>query len=172
MQQQFLMSRIQGFPPIAGPQARILILGSMPSEASLKAQEYYAHPRNQFWSLMAELLGFDKSASYAERTAALEQSGIAVWDVLKSCVRKGSLDSDIDPKSLAVNDFREFFAEHRAIRKVYFNGTAAEQIFRKRVLPDLHSLQIEFMRLPSSSPANAGYSYARKLALWSRLADM
>lgn len=160
------MSRIQSFAPIGNEQATILILGSMPGEASLRAREYYAHPRNHFWRLMAELLALDMAAPYAERAAALRQAGIAVWDVLHSCVRAGSLDSDIDKSSLQANDFRAFFSGHRSIMRVYFNGSAAEQIYRKQVLPALEMPHMAYLRLPSSSPANATYSFERKLEQW------
>ncbi len=163
------MSRINSFPPVVTPHSRILILGSMPGVVSLAAQEYYAHPRNHFWPLMAELLGFDRSLPYGERIGRLETAGVALWDVLQSCERKGSLDSNIEQASLATNDFNAFFDLHPAMNRVYFNGTAAEQIFRKRVLPGLRTRQLELIRLPSTSPANAGVSYAQKLAMWSSL---
>jgi double-stranded uracil-DNA glycosylase len=161
-----MMSRIQSFAPISNKQATILILGSMPGEASLRAGQYYAHPRNHFWRLMAELVGLDVAAPYAERVAALNQAGVAVWDVLQSCVRAGSLDSDIEKSSLQANDFRTFFSAHRDISQVFFNGSAAEQIYRRHVLPALEVPQMAYLRLPSSSPANAGYSFERKLEQW------
>lgn len=138
----------------------------MPGEASLRAQQYYAHPRNQFWPLLMDLLGMEAGAAYAQRVAALQQAGIAVWDVLHSCVRAGSLDSSIEVASQIPNDFREFFAAHPAIRRVYFNGSAAEQIFRKRVLPQVAALGLEYRRLPSTSPAHAALSYLQKRAVW------
>ena len=90
------MSLLYSFAPIADENARILILGSMPGQASLDAGQYYAHKRNLFWPIMAELLQFDVSASYEEKTAALRAAGIALWDVLQSCKREGSLDANIE----------------------------------------------------------------------------
>ncbi len=93
------MSRVQSFPPIAAPGARLLILGSMPGAASLAAGQYYAHPRNAFWPILAALCHFPADAPYAARVAALQAAGVAVWDVLQSCVRPGSLDTAIERSS-------------------------------------------------------------------------
>lgn len=157
-----------GFPPIARRDAQLLILGSMPGEASLRAGEYYAHPRNAFWPIIAELLGFPASIPYPERTARLRESGIALWDVLRTCLRRGSLDSAIDPSSAELNDFPAFFRGQTRIRVVCFNGAAAENIYRRLVLPGLPARPagLELHRLPSTSPANARYSYAAKLQAW------
>ena len=160
------MSRIQSFPPIAEPDARVLILGSMPGAASLRAGEYYAHPRNHFWPLLGTLAGFAPTLPYAARVQALKAAGIAVWDVLHSCKREGSLDVMIERDSALANDFASFFARHTAVTQVYFNGSAAEQIYRRAVLPRLNLPQLAYSRLPSTSPANASYSFARKLDAW------
>ncbi len=160
------MSRIYSFKPIANSQARVLILGSMPGKASLQAGEYYAHPRNHFWRLLGELVALDSGAPYAQRALALQSAGIALWDVLHSCHREGSLDVAIRKDTQAANDFKKFFAGHAAITHVFFNGSAAEQIYRREVLPGLNFQHLEYARLPSSSPANAGYSFERKLAAW------
>lgn len=160
------MTRVQGFAPIATADAEILILGSMPSEASLAAGQYYAHPRNQFWPIVADLLGFDATAPYEVRVQALESARVALWDVLHACVRPGSLDSSIQAEGLAVNDFPNFFVAHCKIRHVFFNGAMAEQCYRRYVLPHVGSLGLTYMRLPSTSPANASLSFARKLVLW------
>ena len=153
-----------GFPPIAREDARVLILGSLPSEASLQAGEYYAHPRNAFWKLMQTIA--DASGDYADRCRALQERGIAVWDVLSSSVRPGSLDADIDMASAVPNDFGRFFAEHAAIRLVCFNGRKAQDMFRRFAEPDLPSLQLEYALLPSTSPAHASLSLAEKLETW------
>ena len=129
------MSRVQGFPPIAARHATILILGSMPGEASLRARQYYAHPQNLFWRLIGELLAVDPAAPYRQRTQALTRSGIALWDVLQSCTRQGSLDSAIDDATLVANDFAAFFRRHPRIAKVCFNGAKAEACFRRHVMP-------------------------------------
>jgi len=160
------MSRIHSFLPITNEHASVLIMGSMPGVASLRAGEYYAHPRNHFWRLMGELIPLDVSASYAARVQALSAAGIVLWDVLYSCNRLGSLDIAIDQASLIPNDFQSFFMRHQKIKHVFFNGSAAENIYRRKVLPGLATPHIEYARLPSTSPANATYSYERKLAAW------
>lgn len=162
------------FPPVAAPGARVLVLGSMPGEASLAARRYYAHPRNAFWPIMGELFGAGPDLGYRERLTRIKRAGIALWDVLASCRRKGSLDSAIDEKSIEPNDFAAFFARHRRIRHVCFNGAAAERCFRRRVLPPLGALgeELEFRRLPSTSPAHASLSLRDKLAAWSVLATL
>ena len=156
----------RSFPPIAKPDARVLILGSMPGQASLAAGQYYAHPRNAFWPLMATLLGFDAALDYPARTRALTAAGVAVWDVLHSCRRPGSLDSSIDAESLVVNDLAGFLARHRAIEHIFFNGSAAEKLFRKHVGTDPSIARLRLARLPSTSPAHAALNFAQKLAAW------
>lgn len=162
------MSHVQGFPPIVGGQPRLLILGSMPGRASLEAVQYYAHPRNAFWPIMEDLLGIDRTLDYAQRCDRLRDRGVAVWDVLDRCFRPGSLDADIDPGSAEPNDFAGFLLQHRTIRHVYFNGAMAERSYRRQVLPGLpEALQgLGYTRLPSTSPANANYTFARKLSAW------
>jgi hypoxanthine-DNA glycosylase len=166
------MLHIHSFPPIATADAHTLILGSMPGVLSLQHQQYYAHPRNAFWSIMGELLGFDPQTPYQQRTAALLNARIALWDVLQSCQRKGSLDADIDKTSSVPNDFGKFFAKHPHIRRIFFNGATAETIFRKQVLPALHDDgRLQLTRLPSTSPAHAGLSIREKLISWRAVAD-
>ena len=161
------MKRLRGFPPIADRRARVLILGSMPGEASLAAGEYYAYRHNQFWRIAGVICGFAPDAPYARRTAALKRHGIALWDVLESCIRPGSLDSAIREDSIRVNDFVSFLAAHPAIRRVCFNGRKAEHTWRRRVLPSLPAARkLEYRLLPSTSPAHAGIGYLAKLRAW------
>ena len=160
------MQHIESFPPIETADARILILGSMPGEASLRANQYYAHPRNLFWRIMGELLGIDPVSPYSQRVQALKSARIALWDVLRSCRREGSLDSSIDDGSLVPNDLAAFFLNHPGITHVFFNGSRAEQCYRKHVCPGSGSGAIQYLRLPSTSPANASVSCARKLEAW------
>lgn len=149
-------------PPIIADGAHTLILGNMPSVMSLDAQQYYANPRNAFWRITGEIYGFDASAPYDMRTAALTAHGIAVWDVLRSCRRIGSLDSAVEPDSMVANDFQRFFNRHPSISRVFFNGAAAEKNFNRlvRVMPDF-----QYRRLPSTSPAQT-MRYEDKLAAW------
>lgn len=149
-------------PPIIADGAHTLILGNMPSVMSLDAKQYYANPRNAFWRITGEIYGFDASAPYDVRTAALTAHGIAVWDVLRSCRRIGSLDSDVEPDSMVANDFQRFFNRHPSISRVFFNGAAAEKNFNRlvRVMPDF-----QYRRLPSTSPAQT-MRYEDKLAAW------
>lgn len=159
------MPRLQAFPPLVAPDAHTLILGSMPGSASLAAHAYYAHPRNTFWPIVGELLGFDADAPYAARVRALTAAGYALWDVLGACRREGSLDAAIDPASLEVNDFAAFLAEHAGIDRIFFNGGFAERSFRRHVLP-LPGRTPALARLPSTSPANASIALADKRAAW------
>jgi len=161
------MVTIRSFPPVAAPDARRLILGSMPGEASLSAGQYYAHPRNAFWRIMGDLLGAGPALPYPARLARLTAAGIAVWDVVADCERRGSLDAAIVRESVQANNFRHFFAEHPGIEQIFFNGTAAENLFRRHVLPRLDRVPRELRRLPSTSPAHAARGYAEKLAAWS-----
>lgn len=160
------MTRIRSFPPIADEHARILILGSMPGKESLRTGQYYAHPRNAFWPILGELTGASPALPYETRARILKSAGIALWDVLASCMRPGSLDADIDPDSIHPNDFAAFFETHPHITRVYFNGAAAEQYFRKHALPQLAQLPLQLQRLPSTSPANASLRYEQKLQAW------
>jgi hypoxanthine-DNA glycosylase len=159
--------RIQGLPPIADRYARVLILGSMPGEASLAAGEYYAFRHNQFWRIAGEIFGFEPDAPYARRKSALKKARVALWDVLESCVRPGSLDSAIRADSMRVNDFAAFLAAHRDIRRVCFNGRKAESAWRRHVAPTLpKTRRLEYRLLPSTSPAHAGMGYLAKLRVW------
>ncbi len=160
------MSDIRSFPPIAAPNARVLILGSIPGAASLAANEYYAHPRNLFWRIIADLLDTGPLPDYSSKTQALIGAQIALWDVMKSCYRPGSLDAAIDKQSIVANDFNGLFASHPQIRQLFFNGATAEQSFRRLVLPKLNCQPLNLQRLPSTSPAHAAMNYQQKLEVW------
>jgi hypoxanthine-DNA glycosylase len=155
---------LTGFPPIVDDRARALVLGSMPSAASLQKGQYYAHPRNLFWRITGEVLGFDAEAPYDVRTAVLRDASIALWDVLHSCERLGSLDASIARDSMAPNDFGGLLTSYPGIRRVFFNGAKAEQLFHRLVQVDPNG--IVFQRLPSTSPANAAIRYEAKLRAW------
>ena len=167
------MPHIQSFPPIANPTARMLILGSMPGKESLRAGQYYAHPRNAFWPIMGELAGALPTLPYEARIRMLKSAGIALWDVLASCKRHSSMDADIEADSICPNDFASFFLKHPHITHIYFNGAMAERCFRKHVQPTLEAV-IEkrpprYLRLPSTSPANASMRYEEKLEAWKNI---
>jgi hypoxanthine-DNA glycosylase len=153
---------LHGLPPIIADGAGTLILGNMPSVMSLGAQQYYANPRNAFWRITGEIFGFDAADPYQQRAAALTKRGIAVWDVLRSCRRVGSLDSAVEPDSMVANDFHDLFRRHRTITRVVFNGAAAEKNYHRLISP---TPDIEYLRLPSTSPAQA-MRYADKLMAW------
>ena len=159
------MSRVESFPPIASEKSRVLILGSMPGEASLKAGQYYALPRNAFWRIMGELFGAGPQLPYEQRVERLGRAGVALWDSLHSCVRPGSLDASITDED--ANDFAAFFAKYPRIKHIYFNGAKAETTFRQRVLPTLPNDRYALSRLPSTSPAHASMAFEAKLQAWS-----
>ena len=160
-----------GLPPVVDDGTRVLVLGSMPGQVSLRMQQYYAHPRNAFWRIMSELLGFDDHADYAARLDALRAAGIGLWDVLRLCDRPGSLDSAIVRDSMEANDFEKLFAQRPSITQVFFNGAKTEQVFRRLVAPNL-ARPPTYLRLPSSSPANAGVAYDAKLRAWRAVVDV
>lgn len=164
--------RLHGLAPIAGKEARVLILGSFPSEASLRAQRYYAHPRNQFWAVVEALFGVARDDSYARRCRQLAARGVAVWDVIGRCRRRGSLDSAI--RQPEANDFAAFYRDHPRIAAVFFNGAEAERQYRRLVTAAPAGARggaVAGARLPSTSPANAGVSLAGKIEKWRAVLD-
>jgi TDG/mug DNA glycosylase family protein len=160
------MARVHSFKPIEDRNAEVLILGSMPGLASLAAGQYYAHPQNAFWRVISELLRVDPASPYPARIEALKSARIALWDVLQSCRREGSLDARIERDTQIANDFQTFFRKHKKIRQVFFNGVKAEACFRRHVLGSIDAGPIAYVRLPSTSPANASTSYEQKLLAW------
>ena len=162
------MKMSQGFAPVARPDARMLILGSMPGQASLEATQYYAFPRNVFWQIMGDLFAAGPQLQYPSRLLRLMDNHIALWDVIETCRRPGSLDSAISQDGMAINDFVGFLQGHPHIKRVFFNGQKAAALFKKNVAPDLAG-HYQYLTLPSTSPAHAARSYATKLEAWSVL---
>ena len=158
---------VHSFPPIASAASKILILGSMPDKMSLTKGQYYAHPRNLFWPFMESLFAIDALAPYATRIAQLLARRVALWDVLKSCKRRSSLDTDIVSTSMVANSLHHLFAACPSLRVVCFNGAKAADTFHRHVLPDLPQAHtFTFHRLPSTSPANASLSLEHKMTAW------
>jgi len=151
---------LQGFPPVIGEHTHTLILGSFPGQASLQAQQYYAFRHNQFWRLLSAVLDCDLQAlPYADRITHLNAHGIGLWDVFRSCVRQGSLDSAIRDGQL--NDFESLQLRYPSLRRLCFNGKTAakiEQYFQQR--------GYQTLVLPSSSPAYAAMRFEEKLSYW------
>jgi hypoxanthine-DNA glycosylase len=158
----------QCFPPIAKSDAEVLVLGSLPGRRSLEMQQYYAHPQNAFWRIIARIFEVEPSVPYARRAKVLTTNRMALWDVLAAADRPGSLDSSIVHASARTNDFAEFFRTHPRVRQVFFNGRKAEEMYRRLVLPGLPNefASIQYVSLPSTSPAHAGMSFAEKLVRW------
>lgn len=156
-----MTARLTAFPPVARADARVLILGSMPSAASLQQGFYYGHPRNAFWPILADVFGARVPQTIPEKIALLEAHRIALWDALESCEREGSLDSAI--RAPRANDFEGLFARCPGIDRILFNGGAAKTLFTRHAARYLEGRT--WLRLPSTSPAHT-LSYERKLAQW------
>lgn len=152
--------RVRSFAAVAREDARLLVVGSMPGEESLRRREYYAHPRNAFWKIAGALWGFDAGLPYGERLEALKRARVALWDVLGSCRRKGSLDADIE--AAVPNDLPGLLARCPGVRLIGCNGGTAFAALR-RYFPDLG---VPAVRLPSTSPAAAMWTAAQKLEMW------
>jgi hypoxanthine-DNA glycosylase len=151
---------LQGLPPVAGRATRLLVLGSFPGAASLEAGQYYAHPRNQFWPLLASLWGEDLAAlSYPARLARLRAHGLGLWDVYASCRREGSLDAAIEQAQ--PNDLAALRRRAPALQAIAHNGGESARSMRVT-----RTFGVPVWRLPSTSPANASWSFERKRAAW------
>jgi hypoxanthine-DNA glycosylase len=152
-----------GLAPVVANHTRVLVLGSFPSEASLAAAQYYAHPRNQFWAILSTLWGIDlRALPYARRLAEVRRHGLGIWDVYASCRRQGSLDSAIE--DAVPNDLAALVATLPRLRAIAHNGGESARAMRHtRVLAPV------VVRLPSSSPANASWSLQRKVQAWREL---
>jgi double-stranded uracil-DNA glycosylase len=162
---------IHCFDPIAGPDARVLVLGTVPGQRSLDEDQYYAHSRNALWSIMQALFAGGAQLDYPSRIEMLVDAHVAVWDVLRSVERNGSLDSAIVTDSEVPNDIAGFLAAHPAVETVFFNGAKAEEQFQRHVLGTVvHDRRLRFHCLPSTSPANTKMTAAMKLEAWRAVA--
>jgi len=161
------MIRKASFAPVVGPAVRLLLLGSLPGEASLRAERYYAHPQNQFWRLAGAAIGYEDlhGLDYEDRLAALLENGVGLWDVVADAVRPGSLDGAI--RDHRPNDLVALIARLPGLRAIGFNGGTAARIGRKMIG---ESGDIALIDLPSSSPAYT-LSYAVKREQWLRLSE-
>ena len=155
------MNRITGFPPLLGTAPHVLILGSMPSIASLEKQQYYGKPQNAFWRIMGELFDAGPELEYTERAQRVSNAGIVVWDVLASCVRPGSLDSAIDLRTAEINDLRGLLSREWGITHAFFNGRKSADIFERRLYADISAVRADIIYecSPSTSPALASLSF-------------
>jgi hypoxanthine-DNA glycosylase len=152
--------KLTGLAPVLAPHTRLIVLGSFPSVASLAAQQYYAHPRNHFWPLLGALWGIDlRALPYTERLAVVRERGLGIWDVYARCRREGSLDSAIEAAEL--NDLAGLRERAPALQALAHNGGESARTMRIT-----RSLGLPVHRLPSTSPANASWSFERKLAAW------
>lgn len=165
---------LESFAPVARRDARVLILGTLPGPESWRRQQYYAHPWNAFWRIMGELFGASPEQPYRVRLATLRARGVALWDVCQSAYRPGALDAEIRRDSIVANDFAGFYATHRQIRLVCFNGQTAANLYRRLVLPGLPEPWQELTRapLPSTSPAHASLGFAEKLERWREVLEV
>ncbi|MDR3585912.1 MAG: DNA-deoxyinosine glycosylase [Desulfosporosinus sp.] len=157
------MNLLTSFQPIIDEHSRLLILGSMPGVESLRLQQYYANPRNQFWKILYTLFNSEPNPDYEERVSFVKSKKIAVWDVIGSCYREGSLDSNIREEK--VNNFSALFKTYPDLKTILFNGGKAYETYKKWIgfgtIPNL-----TFHKLTSSSPANTK-RYEEKLREWS-----
>lgn len=153
-------ARLVGLPPVLARHTRCVVLGSFPGMASLVAMQYYGNPRNHFWPLLGAIWGLDLMATtYRQRLAEVRRRGLGIWDAYGSCRREGSLDSAIEAAEL--NDFASLLRRAPGLRLVLHNGSESA-----RAAKVLRALGLPTRRLPSTSPANAGWSFERKLAAW------
>jgi hypoxanthine-DNA glycosylase len=151
---------LSGLAPVISRNTRLVVLGSIPGVASLKAQQYYGHPRNHFWPILSELWGVDLVAlPYPQRLAEVRRRGLGIWDVYAACRREGSLDTSIEDARL--NDLASLKRRAPQLEAVAHNGGESARAMRHTL-----ALGVAVHRLPSTSPANASWSFERKLAAW------
>ena len=156
------MPVLKSFPPIANRRAKVLILGSMPGVRSLDAGEYYAHPQNKFWVIMASVLWQSQPLTYIQKKTMLLRHGVALWDVVRSCRRNGSLDADL--REVQVNNFSRLLGKCPKIKTVFCNGQTAFQLFSR----SYDGTGLTICCLPSTSPANT-VSLGWKLSQWRKI---
>lgn len=158
----------QGFRPVGKPDARVLVLGTLPGPMSLEMNQYYAQPRNAFWPIMGALFGALPGLAYRERLSLLRANHVALWDVCNSAYREGALDASIVARSIVPNDFAQFYRSHRRLQLICFNGQTAASLYRRLVLPGLpaRAQTIPCVTLPSTSPAHAAMRFEQKLERW------
>jgi TDG/mug DNA glycosylase family protein len=157
----------RSFPPIVDTRSRVLVLGTLPGEESLRRQQYYAHPRNLFWPIVCALFGATPPPDYAERVAFIAAHRIALWDVCEVGERERSADTTI--RRERPNGIDLLLDERRLIRAVAFNGTAARRLY-DRHFP--RRPELTYLSLPSTSPAHATIDFAGKLARWTALREV
>lgn len=174
---------ISSFNAVCNEQTHTLLLGTMPGVASLTAHQYYAHKRNAFWPIMMAMLqhrtpdySMHIEMGYDDKIDVLQSAGFGLWDVLAECERPGSLDASIKPQSVKMNDFPGLLANYKGIQRIAFNGKAAQQLFRRHALPNLETSgvnieSIQWISLPSSSPAMASLTLQQKYKIWTELLD-
>ncbi len=154
------MTRLVGLPPVIGPDTRLLVLGSFPGVASLRAQRYYGHPQNQFWKILSALWSVDLvGVAYDDRLAVVRARGLGIWDVYGACEREGSLDSAI--RNAELNDFAWLQQQCPQLQAIAHNGGESFRHARHT-----QALGLPVHKLPSTSPANASWSFERKLGVW------
>lgn len=160
-----MQNRISSFPPLIDDQSEILILGSIPGVKSLEMQQYYAHPQNKFWRIILELLNEKFTEDYTKRIEILKKHHIALWDVIDSCERKGSLDSEI--KNEEANQIDELLEEHLNVKAIFCNGGKSYKNLQK-LLGKNYKLPIFLM--PSTSPLHT-ISFERKFEEWKKVLE-
>ena len=181
-----MIENAESFPPIVGSHVHTLILGTVPGQASLEAAQYYAHARNAFWPIMLaivnkQLPSYDhaKTFDYATRCQLIASNGFAIWDVLASCTRPGSLDSNIVKSTEQPNDIAGLVAKHKELRLIVCNGRTSEKLFKRHIIKTLPrpiyapttnadepANSIRLLSLPSTSPAMASLTLADKYQVW------
>ena len=161
-----------GFPPAYRHDAKLLILGSLPGKRSIAQSQYYGHPRNIFWQILSSYIGIAADADYANRLQAALDNKIALWDVMASAQRPGSLDSSIDKSSVLVNPITELIATLPQLSTIILNGGAAMRYFKQAGFDELcRSLGVAVEHLPSTSPAHAALSFEMKSVQWQQVID-